>query len=223
MTIVDRNKLTLHEEILLLTLRDEKGTAEWGAGFYHYALGGAILAELLLVSCITIDDTKKHIISIVPGASVGDPVLAEALQLIQSSKRQKGLEAWVTKMASIKKLKHKVAEELCRKGILREEEARILGIFKSRRYPELDPEPERNLISRLEQAIFSEATEVHARTAIVISLAYRSEILKIPFRAKDLRKEKKRIEMIISTDLIGKATGDVVQAVQAATMIATMT
>ena len=39
--------LFLHEEILLLALKDEKGTIAPGT-LYQYALGGAVLAELLL-------------------------------------------------------------------------------------------------------------------------------------------------------------------------------
>jgi hypothetical protein len=37
----------LHEEIMLLALRDKEGTVAAGA-MYQYAIGGAILAELLL-------------------------------------------------------------------------------------------------------------------------------------------------------------------------------
>ena len=45
--MIDRDRLTLHEEILLLALRDEEGTIASGTN-YSYALGGAILAELIL-------------------------------------------------------------------------------------------------------------------------------------------------------------------------------
>jgi len=46
-----RNDLHLHEQVLLLALKDRKGTPESGAGFHHLALGGAILAELALLGC----------------------------------------------------------------------------------------------------------------------------------------------------------------------------
>ena len=40
------HSLFLHEEILLLALRDEEGTI--AGAMYQYAIGGALLAELLL-------------------------------------------------------------------------------------------------------------------------------------------------------------------------------
>ena len=42
----DRPELRLHEEVLLLALKDDKGTPY--AAQYGLALGGAVLAELLL-------------------------------------------------------------------------------------------------------------------------------------------------------------------------------
>ena len=38
--------LHLHEQLMLLALRDDKGTLESRATMYAYALGGAILSEL---------------------------------------------------------------------------------------------------------------------------------------------------------------------------------
>ena len=39
--------LFLHEEVMLLALRDKEGTIASGS-MYQYAIGGAVLAELLL-------------------------------------------------------------------------------------------------------------------------------------------------------------------------------
>jgi hypothetical protein len=217
-----QESLTLQEEILLLALREEKGTEEWGAGYYLYSVAGAIISELLLRSRITIGESKKKRVTVISDNSTGDEVLDETVRLIAAAKRPKSLETWVSKIAGIRKLKHKVANGLCAKGILREEEAKILGLFKTKRYPELDPEPEKELIARLDAAIFSQIANVDVRTAIIISLAHRSEILKIPFEAKALRKKKERIEQIMNGDLISKATADVIQAIQVALLVATI-
>jgi hypothetical protein len=48
-------QLFLHEEIMLLALRDREGTIEFGS-MYQYALGGAILAEMLLNKQVAIED-----------------------------------------------------------------------------------------------------------------------------------------------------------------------
>lgn len=67
--------LTLHEEVLLLVLKDEKGTLEWVAGNYQHVLAGAMIAELLLEERIRIEDSKKHLGKVLNISSLGDPVL----------------------------------------------------------------------------------------------------------------------------------------------------
>jgi hypothetical protein len=52
--------LFLHEEIMLLALRDETGVMESGA-WYSFAMGGAILSELLLAGRVEIDGGKKPV------------------------------------------------------------------------------------------------------------------------------------------------------------------
>ena len=52
------NELFLHEEIMLLALRDEKGTM-MASEKLHFSLGGAIAAELLLNQRIAVDEQKK--------------------------------------------------------------------------------------------------------------------------------------------------------------------
>ena len=53
------NELHLYEEIMLLALRDEDGTVASGA-MYSYAVGGAILAELLLKQRLCIEEPRKR-------------------------------------------------------------------------------------------------------------------------------------------------------------------
>ena len=55
-----RPTLHLHEELLLLALRDDAGTIAQGTTI-SYAMGAAVLAELLLHERIAVDDTKKKI------------------------------------------------------------------------------------------------------------------------------------------------------------------
>ena len=51
--------LYLHEEIVLLALRDQEGTFQ-PAGRYPYAIGGALLAELLFAQRIRVEqDTSE--------------------------------------------------------------------------------------------------------------------------------------------------------------------
>ena len=78
--------LTIYEEILLLALDDDKGTAD-SAGFYTKALGGAILAELAMTGAVTIEDDKKKRVHAVRGARLDDPILAECSAMVRSNSR----------------------------------------------------------------------------------------------------------------------------------------
>jgi len=53
-------KLSMHEQLMLLALRDEKGTLDSRAGMHGYALGGEILAELVLAGRITLGNKLNN-------------------------------------------------------------------------------------------------------------------------------------------------------------------
>jgi hypothetical protein len=115
-----------------------------------------------------------------------------------------------------------VARNLCRKGVLHLEEHRILSLFRTRRYPELTHEPERQIIDRLQKAIFSDKTDIDAHTAILVALANSTGLLNITFSKKELKKRKQRIKAITDGECIGKATKEAIEALQAAVFVATM-
>ena len=54
-----QDSLYLYEEVMLLALRDREGTIARGT-MYQYAIGGAILAELLLSSRVEIENPAKR-------------------------------------------------------------------------------------------------------------------------------------------------------------------
>jgi hypothetical protein len=211
--------LFLHEEILLLALRDEKGTAVQN---YSYPMGGAILAELLLTKRIEVADERRKLVELTSSKKFGEPVLDECLDKLKAAKRRASLRTWVTRFAQTKNLKHRVAEGLCKRGILRADEDKVLWIFTRKIYPERDPKPERKIIERLRKAIFTNTREVDPRTVVLLSLARSADLLKIPFDKKKLKERKQRIEKITSGDLVGKAAREAIQAMQAAVMIATI-
>src|SRR4029434_8007965 len=112
------NTLFLHEQVMLLALRDAEGTIAPGSR-YQYAMSGAILAELLLNNRIRVDDSRKKLVNLVASRQMGEPLLDECLQKISGAKRRASLQTWVSRMAGAKNFKHRVAEQLCRRGILR--------------------------------------------------------------------------------------------------------
>jgi len=153
------NALFLHEEIMLLALRDEQGTIATGT-MYQYAIGAAVLAELLLNKRITVEQSRrKKLVNLVSSKPLSEPLIDQCLEKISNAKRRASLQTWVSKFANARNLKHRVAQQLCRRGILRAAEDKVLLIFTRKIYPEVNPEPERKLIERLRQAIFTESRD----------------------------------------------------------------
>ena len=161
--MANSNELYLHEEILLLALRDEAGTVEFGS-MHEFALGGAILAELLMRRRVRLDGRKGKYVEVVDSGSLGDAIVDECLQKIRHAKRRAAVNAWVSRFASIRNLTRRVAERLCERGILRADQGKVLLVFSRKIYPEANPLPERELIGRLREAIRSDAADIDPRT-----------------------------------------------------------
>jgi len=215
-----QKNLKLHEEILLLSLRDKKGTFA-STERLGFALGGAILAELLLLKKVEIDEVKKNkkLLNLVNSTPTGDPVLDECIEKVKKAKRRAQIRQWVIRFAQVKKLKHKIAEQLCRKSILRADEDKILLIFTRKIYPEINPIPERQLIDRIKRVILSDAPEIDPRTAIITALAFRTNLLKLVIDKQILKDRKKRLKQIAEGQVAAKATLEAIQAVQAAVLV----
>ena len=125
MTRRDR-KLCLYEEVMLLALRNDRGTIAGGT-MYAQAAGGAILADLLLRGRVTaVADGRSTYADVHDATPVGDPVLDECLVKMSGAKKRGKLQAWVQRFAGIRGLKHRVAVGLADKGILRTSEEQVL-------------------------------------------------------------------------------------------------
>jgi golgi phosphoprotein 3 len=209
----------IYQQLLLLMMKDKEGTIFSGI-FYHQALAGAFVADLLLTRHIDIDESKrtKHI-RLLDTTPAGDDLLDECLSKLQNAKRPASLQTWVSRFASIKKLKHRAAEGLCRSGILSMKEDTVLLLFSRKIYPEINPVPEQEIMNRLQQAIFTDSNDIDAETIVLLALCKSADILGKIFDKKELKSRKKRIEQIVNGELIGKATHEVIQSVQAAIMI----
>ena len=76
------------------------------------------------------------------------------------------------------------------------------------------------MVDRLRRAIFSDSRDIEPRTVILLSLAKSADLLSIPFEKRDLKRRKERIKKITEGDLLGKAAKEVIEAAQAAILVA---
>jgi Golgi phosphoprotein 3 len=213
--------LFLYEEIMLLALRNEKGTI--ATCFSEYAVAGAILAELSLERRISFETTGRQWVELADGSPMGDPLIDECLLKLAAAKRRASLQTWVPRLAGIKDLKHKVARQLCDRGILRAEKNKVLFVFTRKDYPEVNPVPEKMIVDRVRAAVFSDGARLDPRTVVLISLAHSAGLLSETFGRKAVRARKNRIEQIVNGELTGRATKEVIAACQMAMLVATTT
>ncbi len=223
--------LTLYEELLLLSLREKEGTMRAGSWAPH-ALAGAIVAELMLRGRVRVEHPKKKLLGFVAGpglraGTLGDDLLGECLAKIRDAKRRASIQSWVSRFANMRGLKGRVARQLVRRGIVRADEDKVLGIFTRKIYPEIDPKPERALIERLRAAVLAPAAatrpgepSIDARTSVLLALAKSAEVLPAIFTKAEIKANKKRLEAIQKGDLVAKETREAIEALRAALIVA---
>ncbi len=139
-------------EDLALLLTDDR-TGRTSASWRDFAMGGALLIDLALAGAITVEEkqgvlhTPKVLAEL--GVTVADPLLADALAVITQKPRT--AQSLVQRLG--KGTYKRVAERLAERGILREDEARVLGIFPTTRWPALDSTHEASVRILLEDAL----------------------------------------------------------------------
>ena len=214
------NELLLHEEVMLLSLKDKEGTVVSGA-HYQYALAGAMLAELLMAGKIEVEERKKKKYArLKDSVPTGNAEIDECLNKIIRSKKKQQLATWVSRFSGLKALKNRVARGLVDRGILRADEDRVMLLFTRKIYPEVDPIPERELTGRLRRAVLSDSEDIDPRTVVLLSLAKAADLLKVVIDKKQRKERKKRIERIVNGEVTGKAAREAIEAMQAAVFVA---
>src|SRR5699024_12538746 len=125
------------EELLLLAMDDEKGTVVFSASDYlNYGLAGAILAELTILERIELNDKKVVVINEEEtGVTFLDSVLGEIKQSNKSKKVDDGDNRIKSKKGQMRK---DMIQLLVEKGVLKEEEKKVLWIFNQSTYPTED-------------------------------------------------------------------------------------
>lgn len=216
--------LRLHHELLLLALHDSKGT-NLATGQLDLTLAGALFCELVLEQRVELQVTgrwRRTRVHVTDASPLGDEVLDDGLARLAAAKRAASPADTVHRLSRVRQLRGRTAVALCRKGILRETEDRVLWLFRRRLFPTVDPGPERALLQRVRQAVEDPAAPVDARTAIVVTLAQNAGVLGVLYDRKARRAHKARLGELRTLSGEGtEATRAAIEAVQAA-MVAVM-
>jgi hypothetical protein len=189
-------KLTLPEEITLLSLDDRTGQTICGYG--TYALSAAIVSELALSGRVSIND---GIVSMTDATAVPDELLNEAAVKIRNSS---GELSWLVRSELAEHQCRRVLERLVALSILDRVEKKALGLFRYRRYPAHDGAVEAEIRSRLRSSALGTA-EPDARTRSLLSLASAAGLGHTFLSTEERERSARRIRALTEADAVGEA------------------
>lgn len=208
------DRLDLPEEVFLLSLRED---GRFGVASVQYALGGAILAELALRRRVAVAGSKrKRRVTLLNAAPTGVPLHDECLGRVRDSRRPRPPSHWVASFGATKKATSRIGERLRERGVLRIERRRILLVFPSTRYRQLDAGPRREVLLRLGAIVLGKQSDAGRRTLTLLALANSVRLLRFAFGRKAMHPHRADVKRLVKDDPFGKAVREAVAAAHAA-------
>ncbi|MFD3327407.1 GPP34 family phosphoprotein [Streptomyces sp. NPDC058701] len=210
--------ITLAEEIVLLSLDDESGSAKQRQAA-SWAVAGGILLELVLAGKIAVEGKHLELVDTTP---TGDPLLDSRTALVETwmrGRRKRRVTEWLTKDQS--KAVAAALERLCERGVVVEEKRKALGVFPIRRYPEADAAVERELRDRL-RVVVLEGAEPDTRTAGLIALIHSAKLHRLAFPDGQRKEIAARMEEIATGQWAAGSVRSAIRDMQAAMVAVTV-
>ena len=160
--------LTVPEELLLLGLDDEKGGIISSASMsILHGLAGALIFELHLAEKIAL---RGKDVTVVDNEPVDDDILDLGLRHMRDSQKDRSIDYWINKFTSKSvNLLQRILDRLIDKGILKQEEHRVLWVFPVQRYPTDDPRSELDVRKRIRSVVLH-GKRPDLRTVLLLSL-----------------------------------------------------
>ncbi|HBC88462.1 MAG TPA: hypothetical protein DCZ94_16055 [Lentisphaeria bacterium] len=213
-------KLTAAEEIYLLALDESRGVVRTLPDFtLDYALASALLMELELFDRIDTDLTTLKVTSAVP---TGEPLLDETLLELQRKTDPQPTSFWLELLTARKgHIEGQVLAQLIRKGILKQENRRILWVFETHRYPLMDDREVKEVRARLRELILSDDIP-DPRDVVLISLGKACRLLDALFTQEENERVRPRISSLARLDLIGDELANSISELERKVAIASM-
>lgn len=213
-----RMKISLLEELLLIAYSDE-GTLVTTSDTLNCGLAGGVLMELLLAGRVTVQNGR---VTVLDPSSTEDPLLDGALARIKGASRLRRPRDWVTELRG--GLQEQVLNRLVQRGVLRQEQDRVLWIFPRTRYPSAtgdEPAVETDARRRL-RSVLDGATRSDPRTAALCALVAATGLDKEVFGDLPEKERKRRLAAVVEQSWPDRAVQQAIKqlASETSTMIA---
>ncbi len=201
---------TLFEELLILCIHEEKGTLI-GSSIDRLKVGlvGAILAELVIVGKIKSSDNRR--LQVVDDNRMDDPVLDGVLHTLRGSEKDRKFGYWINALCEKnKKYRNQIIKSLIQKGIVTQDEDRLLWVIPSPLNLETKASLKYLYIKRLRDIVLAQE-DMQPRELVLLSLIRACGLLDRLF----LSDECKLADRYINENIFSRAIKDpVFQTIQ---------
>jgi len=216
--------MLIAEDLLLLATDDATGKSEISTMQLDPALAGAVLMELVVARRLDLHgEGRKAEVVVIDTTPLGDPILDPALQILIDKGPLKPVDA-IGKLG--KGLRESLYTGLEKRGILRRERGRVLGMFPTTRWPADDSRGEDELRRQITDVLVAGA-EPTARIAAIVGVLTAADMLKAVVSKPELTAAKTRGQEIAegnwATDSVRRSIQEMQAAMTAAVMVATTT
>ena len=194
--------LTIPEEFLLLTLKDQDGGfIHINQEYLHAGFVGAAIMELSLQG--KLDSDLKRIWA-VDKSPTGDALLDAVLNRIVTPGFDSTADNIVDQLIDLgPSLRSEALRKLCEKKVLTETEGKLLWILKTRRYPLVDGKEIREVKLRILEVLLRDGLP-EPRDVCIMSLAETCGIIEQIVPHADLASCREKIAKFTKMELIGQ-------------------
>jgi hypothetical protein len=211
--------LTVPEEFLLLTLKDEDGGfVDIPLEYQRAGFLGAAIMELGLQGRLDSDLNRVWVVS---NAPTGDESLDPVLARLASADFDSSADNLINQLIEMgDTVRAHALTRLCDKKILVETEGRLLWFLKTRRYPAVDGKEIREVKLRLLEVLLRDGLP-DPRDVCLMSLAETCGIIRQIVPASELKVARERIAMFSKMELIGQNVNYYIELFERAMAMAT--
>lgn len=208
--------MLLAEDLLLLLLDDDSGKLS-GTSYLDNGIGGALLMELAMAGCVELKKGAGKLarakVVAVDAPSPVDPLLVESMVLVRAKERT--AKDLVTRLG--KKRRDLLLDRLRQRGVLTEQEDRLLGLIPRRRWPTVDATHERGVRRDLGDLLIR-GVRPEPRTAALVAVLSALDLAHkvIDLEGLSARDVRERAKQAAEGDWAAKAVRDSIAAAQGA-------
>lgn len=211
--------LTVPEEFLLLTLKDEDGGfVDIPLEYQRAGFVGAAIMELAIEGRFNEDVRRVWVVNKTPTGNASlDPVLAR----LSAPDFDTSTDNLINQLIDLgDTVREESLKRLCEKKVLVETEGRLLWFLKTRRYPAVDGKEMREVKLRLLEVLLRDG-QPSPRDCCLMSLAETCGILRQIVPQSELKLAHERIASFSKMDLIGQNVNHYIEIFERAMALAT--